>query len=90
MLTDEEAALAKAEYDALPGTPPSGYSHAELAGLDRLAWVRETAAMWRAQGMQHMRVTIDGGLLWMEVWAERPRKEAPFDPPYTAARTGDR
>jgi hypothetical protein len=76
------------------GIPPDGWSfipEAEL-GDDPWATVNERAAKWRPE-MTHYRLTDLTGEharegwepgLWLEVWRERPQREAPFDPPLTA------
>jgi hypothetical protein len=93
MLTDQEANEIHAAHEALPGTKPDGFSWtfvSELQGHSGVCdWLREKTTEWRTQGMKHLRATIrdEDGTVWLEAWKEAPEKEAPFDPPYTAART---
>lgn len=91
-MTDEDFARACAEYDALPGTAPDGYSfrsNEEIGDREPADVGRELVESWRADGdYQHARVTKTDDGLWLEVWKERPRKEAPFNPPYTLTQTG--
>jgi hypothetical protein len=87
VLTDKQAAEAKAEYEALPGTPPDAFNSRKATGdasRDEAA-VREMADEMRPTGITHMRLTLDEafGYLWMEGWKYRPHKEAPFSPQYT-------
>lgn len=84
MLTDEEAAKARAEYDALPGTPPDWIASRlrvprNCESRERLVAMGEDA---KAAGMTWFRFTVEPSKLYVEGWKERPRKEAPFDPNY--------
>lgn len=90
MLTDEQANEIDAEYADLPGTKPDGYSWANISDLESCtAWYREKRSEWKE--MQWARITIreEDDTVWLEVWKERPQKEAPFDPPYQLQSTGD-
>lgn len=88
MLSDEQAAAAKAEYDSLPGTPPDGWNSRKMAAdpdANRELF-REMYEDWK-DDYKWIRYTIDEpfGYLWLEGWKERPVKEAPFSPQYTLA-----
>lgn len=89
-LNDEEVSAANAEYAALPGTRPDFYSWRDRTGdpeKDR-ALFAEMIRRWKNDA-KWFRVTDDeaNGYLWFEGWKKRPRKEAPFNPPYTAEET---
>jgi len=95
---DEEMRQADAEYDALPGTEPDGWSFITEAELgetpdDRHDAIRETVQLWRDNGRTFFRVTdwtgeyqpagCEAGV-WVEAWKVQPRKMAGFNPPLTA------
>lgn len=81
MMTDEELAAAQAEYDALPGTPPDGYSF--IPGEPTYEDVRDKLAEW--SDMSFYRLTaVDEPGVWIEVWKVQPFKQAAFNPPYAA------
>jgi hypothetical protein len=84
MLTDQDSAAARAEYEALPGTPPECYSAIDRDGTPMQTKVQDAIDLWRKEGMTHFRVTVEADCTWVEGWAVRPDKEAPFSPPYTA------
>jgi hypothetical protein len=84
MLTDEEREKARAEYDALPGTPPDWIasrtrvaSHSE--SKERIQDMGKDA---KAAGMTWVRFTVEPTKLYVEGWKERPRKEAAFNSAY--------
>lgn len=80
-MTDEEVAAANAEYDAMPGTPPDGWSFIE--GRPTRDDVRARLAEWK--DMAFYRITeVDDPGVWIEVWKVAPRKQAEFNPPYVA------
>lgn len=85
-MTDEEMAKADAEYDALPGTPPNGYSfrsHAEIGTRAKTDVIREMHGLHPEAEFLRATITEDG--LWVEFWDARPYKQAPFNPPMVAA-----
>lgn len=76
-MTEEEFARARAEYDALPGTPPdrrSFRSNAEIGDRDIYDVIPE---MIVALGGKFQRLTKSNDGIWLEVWDERPFKQAP-------------
>lgn len=90
MLNDEQAAAAQAEYSALPGVPPDGYSWAHAREVNSVNdWLKEQLTQW--PDMKWIRVTHrkEDDTVWLEVWPHRPFKEAPFNPPYTATAQGE-
>lgn len=102
-MTDEEFAAANAEYDALPGTPPDGWSFIPEADLgetgdEARAVMMERLDLWRDNGATWFRVThwtgeyqpagCEAGI-WIEAWKEQPRKQADFNPPLVANTPAD-
>lgn len=87
-MTDEEMAKADAEYAALRGTKPDGWSFVSRAELEAnpISALATRRANWTDMKWQRFTVVEwpEAGV-WIEVWKERPRKEAPFDPPLVAA-----
>lgn len=78
--------------DGEPGTPPDGWSFIPQAEIDERGedarrdryrlWMAEmTWARWTHTHKGHL-PDYPGGV-WLEVWKERPIKEADFDPPVT-------
>lgn len=96
--TDRILAEADAEYAALPGMPPDGYSFLSEAdiGDDRDDYYRahrECCQKWQAEGMTFYRATEVGGEfwpnhepgVWLEFWKVQPHKQAEFNPPVVSA-----
>ena len=67
-MTDEELAKAEAEYEALPGTPPDGWSFIPVAELTN-AVMQERLESWRPE-MNHARCTDMTGEFAREGWPE--------------------
>lgn len=86
-MNPDEIAKADADYAALPGTRPNGYSF--RAWQDIKTW--DCLAEMRAKHPEakHFRTTQTADGVWLEAWNERPHKEAEFDPPYTLTPPGE-
>lgn len=90
--------LADAEYEALPGTPPDGWSFIPVADVQAMGHVAISKRIraWRTDGMTFFRVTdltgdyARGGEapgVWVEAWKTEPRKQVRFNPPMVLRAT---
>lgn len=96
MLTDEEAAKANAEYDALPGTPADLTLVADISkvkGSQPTAISKVCMPMaegLREQGYRWFRVTApsdDEDHVYLEAWRERPYKQGALNRSAAVTRT---
>lgn len=84
----DEIAKADAEWDALPGTRPNGYSFRAWHEIEAGPADYVSSMMAAHPEAKHFRLTTMDDGVWLEAWDERPHKEAAFDPPYTLTPPG--
>jgi hypothetical protein len=87
-MTDAEMEAARAEYDALPGTPADLTRVTDISAVhgqqpDIIAkWIGPMADGLREQGYQWFRCTApddDEDHVYFEAWRERPYKQGPLN-----------